>query len=275
MGFMNLKMMLGGNVFGYFTNYIETKKILDCASRLNITAIDTADVYSDGLSEKMIGKIIHEQRSKWFVATKIGLKSNQSPNGLGNPKNIIQKVEQSLKRLKTDYIDLYQLHNFDPTTPLEETIMIFEKLIKKGIIRLAGISNFSLEQLKGINSKVLTLHQMCLNICNYYVNNEIMHCCKKKNLKIIAYSSLNRGLLNFKYLNKNIPKNSRAFISSNIRKDLTKEFLQKLKKTSDLCLLHNISILELALNWLKRFEVVEYLIIGIRNIKQLKESLNC
>lgn len=264
--------MLGGNVFGYFTDLSTTKRILDRARELRVTAIDTADVYSDGISEEHIGESLHNERASWFIASKVGLKSHASSMGLGAKANIIQRVERSLKRLKTDYLDLYQIHHFDPQTPLEETLEAFQMLIQQGKILTAGISNYDehhIKKLKEFTGHCFAFNQIPLNIANTHTNEKNLQECSAQNIQIIAYASLMRGLFHEKYLGDGIPENSRAAGSKAVKSDLTPEFLHRLKETSLLAQRYQTSLLSIALHWLKRLPSVRWTIIGCRTADHL------
>lgn len=268
------KFMLGGNIFGYFTNASETNELLHFAKDF-VRAIDTADVYSGGLSEQFIGKAIKKDRQDWFIASKAGLQSHGNPEGLGKKKTIFAKVEESLKRLDTDYLDLYQIHHFDPATPLEETIEAFDLLIRQGKIRSAGISNFdaqALDLLKENAPHCFRFHQMALNIQFASDAQARLSMNRNQKMQTIAYSALARGLFDEKYLNSAQPAHSRAAVSSNVRKDLTPEFLCSLHRMSDIAQAYSTTLSAIALAWLHSFQEVSWVIVGCRAKKQIR---NC
>ena len=143
--------MLGGNVFGWTLNESDSFRILDCAFDAGLTFIDTADIYSTwvpgntgGESETIIGKWLARtgKRSKVTLATKLGMEMGGDKKGLA-PRYMEQAVEDSLRRLQTDYIDLYQSHQDDAGVPLEETLRAFDGLVSKGKVRFIGASNYS------------------------------------------------------------------------------------------------------------------------------------
>lgn len=265
------KLMLGGNIFGHFTNKFQTIELIHQAKELGIQAIDTADVYSKGLSEEYIGDAIKHERNRWYIATKVGLASNASPNGLGKKKNILHKAEESLKRLQTDYIDLYQIHHFDNATPLEETLEAFFELKKRGWIRFGGVSNYSIEQVErlGRHSHPIDYHQVPLNITHASEAEKFIESNRLNHLSLLAYSVLARGLFHEKYLQGEIPLDSRASRSRNIQKDLTETFLAKLQTSFEFCNFHGCSLLSIALHWVCQLDIVKWSIIGVRNIEQL------
>ena len=263
------KLMLGGNVFGHFTDSMQTDLILKRACDIGIKAVDTADVYTDGVSEELIGAAISGNRSSWFIATKVGLRSGENPSGLGRKDHILKSIEASLRRLKTDYIDLYQLHHYDPLTPIEETIDVFVDLKRRGLIRYAGLSNFNPSQLSMIQSSkqhVFTHHQTLLNITIPRISSTALNQTRN-----VAYAVLHRGLLSDKYLGKNVPLNSRAIFSKSIQNDLSPQFIERLHRAVMLCHSHGTSITAVAIQWVFQQPMVDWAIVGCRSIVQLEE----
>lgn len=261
------KVMLGGNIFGHFTNFEETNEIISAAYDNGFRAIDTADVYSSGLSEEYIGKSVRSRRDDWYVATKVGLGSHADPSGLGRKENIKEKIKLSLDRLGFQYVDLYQLHHYDPDTPFEETLEALLDLLDQGFIREVGLSNFSKDNLREIEKYNLGAvpHQTA---CNITIADSVVHNDGK--LKVVGYSILRRGTLSAKYLEQNLPLGSRAFLSSSIRRDLTGDFLRKLGAAHIKCLPHEVLVEELAIQWALDKSYLRFGIIGIRSLDQLK-----
>lgn len=259
--------MLGGNIFGHFTNFDETNEILSAAYDYGFRAIDTADVYSSGLSEEYIGKAVSSRRDDWYVATKVGLGSHVSPTGLGRKKNIKEKIKLSLNRLGFEYVDLYQMHHYDPTTPIDETLEALSDLLDQGFIRELGFSNFSNDNLREIESYNLgsILHQTPCNIAlgENIVNND-------GKVKVVGYSLLRRGTLNAKYLEEELRDDSRAFSSASIRSDLTSDFLVKLRAAHLECTSHKAAVEEVAIQWALDRSYLRFGIIGVRTLDQLR-----
>lgn len=266
------KLMLGGNIFGHFTDKHQTRQIIHAAKELGIRAIDTADVYSNGTSEEYIGEAIKGDRAAWFISTKAGLASHASPRGLGTKSNLLKKAENSLKRLQVDYVDLYQIHHFDQATPLDETLEAFDELKQRGWIRFGGISNHSVEQMEQVSShsKQMHYHQVPLNITFSGKAEAFIKANQSNNFSLLAYSVLARGLLHEKYVQGKVPPESRAAVSSSVRKELSGEFLSKLQSSLHLCDQYNCSLLAVALHWVCQFEIVKWSIVGVRNPKQLR-----
>ena len=136
---------LGGNTFGQRADEPTSLAIINHAIDIGINYIDTADMYAQGRSEELVGKAVKNRRSRVIIATKFARAMGDSPNDQGGSRYYIMKaVEASLRRLQTDYIDLYQMHQSDPTTPIEETLRALDDLIRAGKVRYIGCSNFAL-----------------------------------------------------------------------------------------------------------------------------------
>lgn len=154
-----------------------------------MTFIDTAEAYGQGHSEELVGKAIKNCRKKVFVATKV------SPENLSYD-SLIKAAEDSLRRLQTDYIDLYQIHWSNPAIPIEETLGAMERLIDDGKIRHAGVCNFSLDELKSANAifkdKIVS-NQVEYNLFDRTIEEDILPYCEKENITVIAYSPLDNG----------------------------------------------------------------------------------
>lgn len=267
-GNMKSGVMLGGNIFGYFTDYSQTKEMLDFSFEHGIRAIDTSDSYSDGVSEDFIGRSILGSRREWFIATKAGLRSGESPNGLGRRERLISKVQASLVRLRTDIIDLYQLHNYDPVTPLDETVEAFEEMIKRGYIRGAGVCNFVRSNAFGhvqFKPHIIGYMQEPVNIT---LNNDWL---KQHNTgKVLAYAVLNRGLLNEKYIT-GMPLSSRASLSKSISRELTPSYLSSLESCQMICRSHGTDLVSVALHYVLNMSEVWMAIVGARSKSQLMD----
>ena len=263
------KLMIGGNIFGHFCDEKSSRQIIDAASERGLNAIDTANVYSEGLSEEFIGRALGSRRDDWFIATKVGLRSHANPAGIGARKNILNSLEGSLKRLRTDYIDLYQIHHFDPETPIEETLDCFRELKEKGLIKQFGVSNYSSSQLNhaiAASDRLISTHQVPMNIC---IGEK--QAIGKSQCKILAYSILYRGLLSEKYLGDELPTASRASVSASVRSDMTPGFLKTLSQMARVCLDNDLTIGAVALHWVLEKHYVDWAIVGCRSTNQLIE----
>lgn len=172
---------------------------------IGITTIDTAPVYGFGASEELVAKALATAgvgRDKVVLATKAGLDWDKDENTFRNskPERIREEVEQSLRRLQTDYIDIYQIHWPDEDTPIEETADVMGKLLEEGKVRALGVCNYSTEQMDAWR-RVAPLHsnQVRFNLIERQTEQDILPYCKEHNLGFMAYSPLARGLLTGKY----------------------------------------------------------------------------
>ena len=210
---------LGGNVFGWTADERASFEVLDAFVAAGFDFIDTADAYSmwvpghkGGESEEMIGKWVKARgnRDKVLIATKLGVEVVPGESGL-SPAYMRKAVERSLKRLNTDYIDLYQSHRDDPDTPIEETLEAYQQLIKAGKVRAIGASNFTParleESLKVSAAKGLPRYETLQPWYNLHDRaqfeeprgNSLAEVCKRENVGVISYFSLASGFLTGKY----------------------------------------------------------------------------
>ena len=179
---------LGTNNFGGRRDYQSSEKILKACLDFGINMIDTADLYSSGVSEKFIGKAIKSNRHQYIIATKVGMRWQEGINNAGlSSAHIKRSVEGSLKRLNTDYIDLYQTHIYDPLTPQDETLKALNDLVTQGKIRYIGCSNYlSWEMVEAINiSRIFGWTEFSTVQPEYSmlvrdVEDELIHACDKE-----------------------------------------------------------------------------------------------
>jgi aryl-alcohol dehydrogenase-like predicted oxidoreductase len=164
-----------------------------------INLIDTAPVYGFGHAEEIVGKALAEatMRDRFLIATKVGLAwRNGRPFRDGSPKRILREIEDSLRRLRTDHIDIYQVHWPDPLVPIEDTAEVMHTLLRQGKIRAIGVSNFSVEQMEQFR-RAAPLHvlQPPYNLFERGIETEILPYCRKHNIALLGYGALCRGLL--------------------------------------------------------------------------------
>jgi aryl-alcohol dehydrogenase-like predicted oxidoreductase len=198
---------LGGNTFGWWIDEQSSAAIINHALELGINYIDTADMYGEGRSEEYIGLALKGKRTKVIVATKFANPMTGDINEVGGSRwYIMRAVEASLKRLKTDYIDLYQMHKPDPKTPIEETLRALDDLVKAGKVRYIGCSNFAAWQLSealwtsragNLNSFVTV--QPRYNLFERQIEKELVPCCNAHGVGIIPWGPLAGGFLTGKY----------------------------------------------------------------------------
>ena len=203
-------MTFGGK--GYWKNIgqVEQKEandLVNTAIEGGINFFDTADVYSEGRSEEILGKALGDKRKDIILATKVRGRTGTGPNDIGlSRKHIIDSCDASLKRLGTDYIDLYQVHSFDPRTPLDETLRTLDDLVRNGKVRYIGVSNYTGWQLmkalaiseKQNLEKFVTL-QAYYSLIARDLENELVPLSLDQNLGILTWSPLGGGFLTGKY----------------------------------------------------------------------------
>jgi aryl-alcohol dehydrogenase-like predicted oxidoreductase len=254
--------------------------VLDAAMDAGINLYDTADVYEAGRAEEVLGRWLKgRDRSKLVVATKGRSRMGDGPNDQGaHRKRIHEACHASLKRLGTDYIDLYQIHWPDPETPLEETMSVLNDLVRQGKVLYIGCSNFSAEMIaeaNGIaerrNCEKFTCLQPPYNMFRRDIEKSQMPRCAKEGMGIIAYSPLAQGLLSDKYLGGTPPEGSRAKNNEGMTKQLERQ-LPKLKKLGDLAASKGIKLSQLALAWNLSHPEMTSCIVGATKPEQVAEN---
>lgn len=248
-----------------------------------VNFIDTANIYSEGLSEVMIGKAIKNlslNRDDLVLATKVRGTMGKSQNDLGlSKKHIIQQVEGSLKRLGTDYIDLYQIHTADPLTPIEETIRTLDDLVRSGKIRYFGASNIAAWQMmKGLAySQYNHLDRFASLQANYSldvrdVEREIVPMLQDQKVGMMVWSPLSGGLLTGKYKRNGQKEEGRlnSFPFPPFHEERAYDVLDVLRSMAEQ---KKVSVSQLALAWLLHQPVVSSVIIGATKLHQLQDNL--
>jgi len=198
---------LGGNNFGWWIDERRSAAVIKHALELGINFIDTADRYDKGRSEEYIGLTLKGRRTQVIIATKFAGEMGEGHNDRGGSRwYIIRAVEASLKRLNTDYVDLYQIHFPDPTTPIEETLRALDDLVKAGKVRYIGCSNFAGWQLSEAlwTSRINNLNhfvtvQTKYNLFERQIEQELVPCCKVHGVGVIPWGPLAGGFLTGKY----------------------------------------------------------------------------
>lgn len=247
--------------------------------------IDSADIYSTGVSEEYLGRAIaHHSRNELVIATKCWFRMGQSPNAKGlSRKHIMEAAEDSLRRLNTDYIDLYQLHGPDPYTPIDETMRAMDDLVRSGKIRYIGCSNYyawQIVKLNAIASKSgwsrLISGQHMYNLLRRDIEREILPACADQGLGLMCWSPLASGLLTGKYDFKQGPAdNSRVGLRADI--DVPRYWNEASFKIIDeaksIARESGKTVAQVALSWLLHDKRVSTVIVGSRKLEQIKDGL--
>jgi aryl-alcohol dehydrogenase-like predicted oxidoreductase len=198
---------LGTNNFGRRIDYEQSLAVLDAALDAGVTVVDTADIYGQGKSEEFIGRALEGRRDRVVIATKFGMRMDERPDeSRGRPEYVRWAVEGSLRRLRTDVIDVYQFHEPDPSTPVEETLGVLDELVREGKVRWIGSSNFSAEQIEEAEriSRDRGLARF-VSVQNEYslvereAEDEVLPACERLGIGFLPYFPLASGLLTGKY----------------------------------------------------------------------------
>lgn len=280
-------MTFGGK--GYWTaigqlNQEPVDELIKRSVDAGINFIDTANVYSEGLSEEMTGKAIRNLglvRDDLVIATKVRGKMGEGANQVGlTRKHITQQVEESLKRLQTDYIDLYQIHGYDPLTPIEDTLRSLDDLVKSGKVRYIGCSNLAAWQLmKALAFSTYNNFSKFVSLQAYYtiagrdLERELAPLLMDQKLGLMVWSPLAGGLLSGKYgRGKEGPEDSRrvSFDFPPVNKEKAYDIIDVMTSMAEE---KGISVAQLALAWLLHQPVVTSVIIGAKKIEQLDDNL--
>ncbi|WP_316826730.1 aldo/keto reductase [Pedobacter miscanthi] len=264
---------------------------------LGVTSIDTAPIYGQGDSEEIVGDAIKGiSRDKLQLVTKFGMRWDLAKGDFGfksknnegaaidiykyaGKESVIYECEQSLKRLGTDYIDLYQIHWPDVTTPISETFEAVSRLIEQGKVRYAGVCNYNVAQLKEADQNVeIISNQIPFSMVNRGVEEDIVPCCIEKNKSVLAYSPMERGLLTGKlkpghqFEEGDHRQGNKFFTPESIEK--TNAFLARIKPLADE---KNATLSQLVLRWTVERPGITIALVGARNEKQAiqnAESIN-
>ena len=278
-------LSVGGLHFGVFCDQQATQSILQRAFDLGINFIDTAPMYGSARSEGFIKEAIRGRRHELIIGTKVGLNPAFAPDGTFgvevvalNKQNIRTSLEKSLRALGTDYIDLFQVHAFDPVTPLEETFSTLDALVREGKVRFIGCSNYddkelvqaaqALHRQKSADFASLQCHY---NLIERRAEQEIVPVCLENDYGLIVYRALCRGILTGKYKkDQPLPEGSRAQVSYRVKRWLTPETLSLTQALGKFAQMHNRTLTELSIAWLLKRPAVATVLAGMRNIEQLE-----
>jgi len=278
-------LALGGNVFGWTIDQNTSFAVLDAFVDFGFNLIDTANVYSawvpgnqGGESETIMGRwfAASGKRDRIVLATKVGMKMGDGSRGL-KKENILKSVEESLKRLQTDYIDLYQSHEDDEQAPLEETLSAYDALIRQGKVRAIGASNYTAARLRKAleisTSQHLPAYISLQPEYNLYdragFEAELESLCLEKNLGVISYYSLASGFLTGKYRSEaDFAKSARG---GGVGKYLNDRGFRILAALDEISAVHGVPLATVALAWLIQRPAVTAPIASATSVDQLAE----
>jgi aryl-alcohol dehydrogenase-like predicted oxidoreductase len=287
------RVCLGTMAFGRWIDEATSARIVDTALAAGINFIDTANIYGKGqdtggyadrgMSETILGNLLGERRHQIVLATKVRNPMGPGPNDIGLSRgHIMAQVEASLRRLKTDYIDLYQCHHFDPETPLEETMRALDDLVRHGKVRYIGCSNFAAWQIAKANgisereglTKFISV-QPPYNLLNRQVEDELIPFCRSEGVGMMVYSPLARGVLAGRYRpGEPLPQDSRAAAGERLIKPyLMERNMRKTERLRTLCEEWGLPMAQVAQAWVLANPAVTTTILGASKPEQIPDAV--
>ena len=286
------KLVLGTMTFGLQTDEETSIKILDTAAEAGINFLDTADVYplgggleNAGRTEEIIGRWLKGKRDRFILATKAVGKVGNAPWDQGSSrKHLFDAIDHSLRRLQTDYVDLYQLHSDDTNTPLDETIEALDAIVKSGKVRYIGVSNFLAYRLSRALGKADTRHltrfisvQPRYNLLFRQIERELLPLAQEEGLAVIPYNPLAGGLLTGKHAASKEPTEGTRFTLAAAAKNYQDRYwhdreFSTVQKLQDVAKEAGIPLTTLALAWVLANPIITTPIIGASRPEQLADN---
>ncbi len=273
--------------FGGVDVFENARAILLRAFDLGITHFDLANNYGPpaGSAEETLGRVLvkdlHPYRDELIISTKAGYKMWSGPYGeWGSRKYLIASLDQSLKRMGLDYVDIFYSHRPDPETPLEETMQALDYAVRSGRALYVGISNYNPEQtrraaeiLESLGTPCL-IHQPSYNMFNRWIEDGLLDVLEEKGIGAICFSPLAQGLLTDRYLGGTIPEDSRAAKPHGFLRPshITEEKLAKVRKLRDIATARGQTMAQMAIAWILRHPVVTSALVGASRVSQIEDS---
>jgi len=265
------------------TDVAEARRLVDICLDSGITMFDTADIYSRGASEAILGEAIKGRRDKVLVSTKATFRFSDAPNDVGSSRqHLLASVDAQLKRLGTDYIDLFQLHGFDAQTPVEEVLQTLDTLVRAGKIRYTGVSNFSgwhlmksLAAADRLGYPRYVANQTYYSLIGRDYEWELMPLGLDQGVGAVVWSPLGWGRLTGKIRRgAPLPEVSRLHKTGDIGPQVDDEYLYRVVDALDeVAKDTGKTVAQIALNWLLQRPTVATVVIGARNEEQLRQNL--
>jgi aryl-alcohol dehydrogenase-like predicted oxidoreductase len=271
---------VGCNNFGGRIDETRTQQVIDAALDAGVSFFDTADTYADGRSEELLGRFLGNRRSQVIIATKFGLDMPGQGRG-AHPEYVRKAFDASLKRLRTDYIDLYQQHRPDPEVPIAETLGALDELVKAGKVREIGCSNFSAQQIREAHaasarrpgSARFVSVQNEYSLLHREPEDEVLGECERQGMAFLPFFPLKSGLLTGKYRKgQPIPQDTRVAKYERYRKLLTEDNLDKVETLIEYAESRGHTILDLAISWLLAHRAVASAIAGASSAQQVRAN---
>ncbi len=295
LGYSGLKvsaLSFGAATFGGATDFFrawgetdvrEAARLVDICLDAGINLLDTANIYSNGVSEQILGKAIAGKRNQLLISTKATFRMGDGPNDLGSSRHhLVKSCEDSLRRLGTDHIDIYHMHGFDATTPVEETLQTLDTLVRSGKVRYIACSNFSgwhLMKSLAVSERYgwarYVAHQVYYSLVGREYEWELMPLGLDQKVGALIWSPLGWGRLTGKLRRgQPLPEVSRLHKTSEQGPPVNNEYLYKVVDAIDKVATETgKSVPQIALNWLLQRPTVSSVIVGARNEEQLRQNL--
>jgi aryl-alcohol dehydrogenase-like predicted oxidoreductase len=265
------------------TDVTEARRMIDICLDAGVTLFDTADIYSNGVSESVLGEALKGRRDKVLISTKATFRFSDSPNAVGSSRlHLLKSCDEALRRLQTDYIDLFQLHGFDALTPPEEALSTLDQLVRAGKIRYVGVSNFSgwhLMKSLAVADRYgyprYIANQTYYSLIGRDYEWELMPLGLDQGVGAVVWSPLGWGRLTGKIRREQpLPATSRLHKTADNGPPVDDEYLFRvIDALDDIAKESGKSVPQIALNWLLQRPTVATVIIGARDARQLKDNL--
>jgi 1-deoxyxylulose-5-phosphate synthase len=272
---------LGTNAFGGRADKNTSIRVLHHAVDNGITFIDTANIYTGTKSEEIIGEAFEGRRHEVLLATKVGIKRGEGPNTRGSSRqHILKELEGSLRRLRTDYLDLYQIHIFDPKTSLDETLRALDDLVTSGNVRYVGVSNYAAWQM--MKSLAISESQHLIkyvsvqpgySLADRSVERELIPFCVDQGIGMIPYFPLAGGILTGKYSGGSVPSGSQLDKNPNFAQRVNSARVELGEQVAKIAAEIGTSATALSLAWLMHQPAVSTVIAGATRESQIDENL--
>ena len=270
---------IGGKPFWSTEGEGNSIRSIEKAIDQGINFFDTAPVYGFGYSEELLGKALQSKRKDVIIATKCGLVWNKEElkaiNKRATRESILEEIDLSLKRLRTDYIDLYQVHWPDESTPIEETMNTLLQVQNEGKVRYIGVSNYSVDQMQEClkYGQIVSLQPM-YSMLERDLEKESLPFCIENNIGVICYSPLASGVLTGKYDENTRFKDWRGQnIIGNFTGDIYVSHIKKVKELKKIAQRNEKTLAQLAINWLLQQQGVSTAIVGVKTPDQVEQNI--
>ncbi len=276
-GSLNVPLVgLGCNNFGMRIDEAATKLVVDAAIDAGANFFDTADIYGGTKSEQFLGRVLQGRRDRVILATKFGHKLDEEHQG-AHPTYVKQACEDSLQRLQTDVIDLFQLHTPDETVPIADTLGALDELVKAGKVREIGCSNFSVAQLQeaekaATGAKFVSVQNEFSMLKREPISTRVLEECERQGLAFLPYFPIASGLLSGKYRKgQGLPEGTRINAES---RWYTEENLELVERLAQFGETRKHTLLQLAMSWLASFPMVASIITGATRPEQVSANVD-